>query len=113
MAGRALDPYFEVAAIEFGPIRLQAMRTLLVKQGRPRVTCNRVVKAVRRLFKWAASQELISVSVSDALATVDPLRAHRTTAPELPPVKLVADDVLEATIAHSCGIRDCTADKSS
>ena len=100
MAVRALEPYFDVAAIEFGPLRLQSMRALLVEQGRPRVTCNRVVKAVRRLFKWAASQELIPVSVSDALATVDPLRAHRTTAPELPPVKPVADDVLEATIAQ-------------
>jgi integrase len=100
MAVRALEPYFDVPATEFGPLRLQSMRALLVEQGRPRVTCNRVVKAVRRLFKWAASQELIPVSVSDALATVDPLLAHRTTAPELPPVKPVPDEVLEATIAH-------------
>ncbi len=100
MAVRALEPYFDVPAIEFGPLRLQSMRALLVEQGRPRVTCNRIVTAVRRLFKWAASQELIPVSVSDALATVDPLLANRTTAPELPPVKPVADDVLEATIAH-------------
>lgn len=100
MAVRALEPYFDVPAVEFGPLRLQSMRALLVEQGRPRVTCNRVVKAVRRLFKWAASQELIAVSVSDALATVDPLRAHRTTAPELPPVRPVSDEVLEATIAQ-------------
>jgi hypothetical protein len=100
MAVRALEPYFDVPAVEFGPLRLQSMRALLVEQGRPRVTCNRLVKAVRRLFKWAASQELIPVSVSDALATVDPLRAHRTKAPELPPVKPVPDDVLEATLAH-------------
>jgi hypothetical protein len=100
MAVRALEPYFDVPATEFGPLRLQSMRALLVEQGRPRVTCNRLVKAVRRLFKWAASQELIPVSVSDALATVDPLRAHRTTAPELPPVKPVPDEVVEATIAH-------------
>lgn len=100
MAIRALEPYFDVPAVEFGPLRLQSMRALLVDQGRPRVTCNRVVKAVRRLFKWAASQELIPVATSDALATVDPLRAHRTTAPELPPVRPVSDEVLEATIAH-------------
>jgi integrase len=100
MAIRALEPFFDIPAVKFGPLRLLSMRALLVEQGRPRVTCNRIVKAVRRLFKWAASQELIPVSVSDALATVDPLRAHRTTAPELPPVKPVPDDVLEATIAH-------------
>jgi integrase len=100
MAIRALEPFFDLPAIEFGPLRLQSMRALLVDQGRPRVTCNRIVKTVRRLFKWAASQELIPVAVSNALATVDPLRAHRTTAPELPPVKPVSDEVLEATIAH-------------
>ena len=100
MAVRALEPYFDVPAVEFGPLRLQSMLALLVEQRRPRVTCNRIVKAVRRLFKWAASQELISVATSDALATVDPLLAYRTTAPELPPVRPVPDDVLEATIAH-------------
>lgn len=100
MAVRALEPYFDVPAVEFGPLRLQSMRALLVEQRRPRVTCNRIVKAVRRLFKWAASQELISVATSDALATVDPLLAYRTTAPELPPVRPVPDDVLEATIAY-------------
>ncbi len=51
MAVRPLEPSFDVPAIEFGPLRLQSMRALLVEQGRPRVTCNRVVKAVRRLFK--------------------------------------------------------------
>jgi hypothetical protein len=44
MAIRALEPYFDVPAIEFGPLRLQSMRALLVEQGRPRVTCNRVVR---------------------------------------------------------------------
>jgi integrase len=100
MAIRALEPFFDLPAVQFGPLRLQSMRALLVEHGRPRVTCNRIVKAVRRLFKWAASQELIPVSISDALATVDSLRAYRTPAPELPPVKPVGDDVLEATIAH-------------
>ena len=38
MAVRALEPYFDVPAVEFGPLRLQSMRALLVKQGRPRVT---------------------------------------------------------------------------
>ena len=100
MAIRALEPFFDIPAVHFGPLRLQAMRALLVEQRRPRVTCNRIVNSVRRLFKWAASQELIPVSVSGALATVEPLKANRTTAPELPPVKPVSDEVLEATLAH-------------
>ena len=101
MAIRALESFFDLPAHQFGPLRLQSMRALLVEQGRPRVTCNRVVKAVRRIFKWSASQELIPVGVSTALATVDPLRANRTTAPELPPVTPVPDGVLEATLKHA------------
>lgn len=97
---RALEPYFDVPANDFGPLRLRSMRALLIEQGRPRTTCNRIVKGVRSIFKWAASQELIPVSVSNALYTVEPLRAYRTKAPELPPVKPVPDEVVEATIAH-------------
>lgn len=43
MAFRALEPYLDVPAIELGPLRLESIRALLVEQGRPRVTCNRVV----------------------------------------------------------------------
>ena len=52
------------------------------------------------MFRWAAGQELIPVSVPDALRTVEGLKAGRTEAPEPEPVKPVSDDLVDATLPH-------------
>ncbi len=67
---------------------------------KPRVTINATIKQVRYMFKWAASVELIPVAVWQALSTVPLLKKCRTTAPELPPVRPVAADVIERTLPH-------------
>jgi integrase len=97
----ALEPYDDLPATSFGPKKLQEMRALLVQQGRPRKTCNTIVKSVKRLFRWAESQELVSPGTLHALNTVEPLKRGRTTAAERPPVKPVAEEVIEATIKHA------------
>ena len=96
----ALEPYDDLPVALFGPKKLQEMRALLIHQGRPRKSCNTIVKAVKRLFRWAESQELVAPGTYHALGTVEPLKRGRTTAPELPPVKPVPDEVIEATIRH-------------
>jgi integrase len=96
----ALEPYDDIPAASFGPKKLQEMRALLIEQGRPRKSCNTIVKAVRRLFRWAESQELVAAGTFHALSTVETLKRGRTTAPELPPVKPVSDAVVEATLPH-------------
>lgn len=50
------------------------------------------------MFKWAASEELIPVSIYDALRTVAGLRAGRTDAREPEPVGPVADETVDATL---------------
>jgi integrase len=96
----ALEPYEDLPAEAFGPKKLQEMRTLLVQQGRSRNGCNTIVKAVKRLFRWAESQELVHAGHVHSLETVEPLKKGRTLAPESPPVKPVADSVIDATIKH-------------
>lgn len=100
MALRALFPYADLPAESFGPKALKVVRDSLVREGRPRVTCNRVVKTIRRLFKWAVSEELVSAEVWRGLEAVAPLQKGRTEAPELPPVEEVPDSVVEATIPY-------------
>ncbi len=95
-----LSPFFDVPAASFGPKRLQEMRALLVEQGRSRKGCNTVVKDVKRLFRWAESQELVPGGTVHGLDSVEPLKRGRTTAAELPPVKPVSDAVIEATLKH-------------
>ncbi|MBM4012596.1 MAG: site-specific integrase [Planctomycetes bacterium] len=100
MAARALFPFSDTAAVSFGPKSLKIVRESLVREGRPRVTCNRVVKTIRRMFKWAASEELVPAETWHALESVAALQKGRSTAPELPPVDEVPDQIVRATLPH-------------
>lgn len=97
-AARAVREFHDTPADTFGPRKLTAVLDLLVREKRPRKTCNRMAQAVRRMFKWAAAQELVPASVFDGLATVELLRRGRTAAAELPKVKPVDDATVDATL---------------
>jgi len=100
MALKALFPFSDLPAAAFGPKMLKRMQEMLVREGRPRVTVNRTVKTLRRLFKWAAAEELVPAEVWRSLEAVAPLQKGRTDAPEVPKVKEVPDEVVEATLPH-------------
>jgi integrase len=79
-------------AESFGPLKLKAFRDSLlaevVIQGKKekklsRRYVNAQLSRVRRIFRWAASEELVPESTWTALKSVDGLRAGRTEAPEL------------------------------
>ena len=100
MALRALFPFANAPANSFGPKSLKAVRDALVAEGRPRVTCNRVVNAIRRMFKWAASEELVPSGAWHSLQSVAALQKGRTQAPEVPPVDEVPEAVVNVTLPH-------------
>ena len=100
MALRALFPFSDTPAGTFGPRALKTVRESVVRDGRPRVTCNRVVKTIRRMFKWAASEELVSAEAWHSLETVAALQKGRTDAPEVAPVDEVAEPVVTETLPH-------------
>jgi integrase len=85
-------------AREFGPLKLDLVRKEMVRRGWSRGYTNAAVARIKRCFKWAASQELVSAEVAVALSMVPGLRAGRTQARELPPVAPVPDEVIEATL---------------
>lgn len=90
--------YGRAPAVEFGPAALKAVRQTMIDAGLCRKEINRRTRIVNHTFRWAASEELIPVSVYQALATVDGLKQGRTEAPDHPPVQAVADEVVDATI---------------
>jgi len=112
MGLRALEPYFQLPAAEFGPRLLRRLRDGLVEQeGRRkgpdgkrlrkfRTTINRTVKAIWWIFKWAASMEMVPPDTYHALKTLEPLKKGKTRALELRPVPHVPDEIIEQTIAH-------------
>lgn len=71
---------------KFGPLALQDCQRWMVKEGWTRKTVNSQVNRIRRMFKWAVSQEKIETEVLVALQTVAPLRKGRTDAKERPKV---------------------------
>ena len=78
-----VQPYYGRAmAVDFGPLALKSVREKMIEAGHSRGVINKNVDRIRRMFRWAASEEMIPVTVPQALSTVDGLRKGRTTARE-------------------------------
>ena len=95
-----MELYGTAPAVTFGPKALDAVRSKIVETGVKRATVNDRVDVIRRVFKWAASQELIPAGIYHALQTVNGLRRGRTTAPESEPVRPVPEHVVTAVLKH-------------
>jgi len=75
--------YDTALACDFGPRALKAVRQYMIDtEGLSRKVVNNRVNRIRRIFKWAVSEELLPSSVYEALRTVDGLRYGRTHARE-------------------------------
>jgi hypothetical protein len=72
--------YGETSAAGFGPLAVKAVRQRFIDVGWCRTLVNQHVGRLKRAFKWAASEELVSVAVHQALTTVQGLQRGRTTA---------------------------------
>ena len=101
LAARALkELYGHTLAKEFGPRSLKAIQQHLVGGNLARTEINRRVRRIRRIFKWAESEELIPASVHQALTTVSPLAWGRSKARETEPVQPVPESVVLATLPY-------------
>ena len=94
------DLYGLTPAAEFGPLALDAVRQHMIGRGWCRTLINRRVERVKRVFKWAASKELIPAAVEAALRTVPGLQKGRTAARESDPVTPVDPHHVEACLPH-------------
>ena len=90
--------YGDTPAVDFGPLALKSLRQRMIEEGQSRKYINLNVGRIKRMFKWAVSEELIPVTVYQALATVPGLQKGRTKAHETEPIKPVADELVEATL---------------
>lgn len=108
--------YGETLAKDFGPRALKAVREKLIQEetppeaseeeaGKPRERlkrgacrnyANQSIARVKRVFKWAVAEELISPTVYAALEAVPGLRRGRSTARETAPVRPVPEAHIEA-----------------
>lgn len=74
-----------------------AVRDALVRSGIARVTVNRYMERIRRLWTWALDEGLLTATQKAELTQVHNLKAFRSAAPETEPVRPVDDSVVAAT----------------
>ncbi len=83
---RALrEMYGKEPAADFGPLKLKAVRQGWVVAKLSRGEVNRRVAIVKRIFKWAASEELVGAGVYTSLATVAGLQKGGRSRPRRSP----------------------------
>lgn len=92
--------YGDLAAREFSPLKLKAVRATMVDKGWCRKVVNDMVHRVKRLFRWASENELVPPTVHHALRDVMGLKQGRSKVRESQPVKPVSEPVIEQTIRH-------------
>jgi len=92
--------YASLPAAEFGPLDLKAVIAEMVKKGWARSYVNHTIGRLKRIFKWAASEEMIPATAWHGLLAVAGLKRGRTAAVEREPVKPVSADVIEKTREH-------------
>ncbi len=101
---RELSPltklYARLAAVEFSPLKLKAVRELMIEAGWCRPSVNHAVGTIKRCFKWATENEMVPPHVHHGLLAVGGLRAGRSEAREPEPVKPVALDAVDAVLPH-------------
>jgi integrase len=117
--------YGHTPAKDFGPLALKAVREAMIRQlvvnkvkvrnadtgklewrtkvvrlGLSRKSINQNVGRVKRVFKWAVSEELVPAGVLIGLQSVRGLQAGRSEAVETVPVLPVPAAHVEATLPH-------------
>ena len=102
--------YQNLAAEDFGPIALKAVRQRMIESHKQptknnrsrkplcRKELNRRVQIVKQVFKWAVAEEMIRPTVYQALQAVPGLKKGRTDVADHPPVTAIPDEVINATV---------------
>lgn len=94
-----LKLYGSTPANDFGPLALKAVRECMIEtEGLSRKVVNARINRIRRIFKWAVSEELVPSSVFESLRTVTGLHFGRCKARETEPVKPVPLAFVEPVI---------------
>ena len=90
--------YGETRAADFGPKDLKLVRQSLIDRQLSRRYINDTIGRLKRMFRWAVSEELLPPNVYEAVRTVDGLRRGRSQAREPERIEPVSDTDIEATL---------------
>src|SRR5262249_51864667 len=94
------EQYAHDLASSFGPTKLKKIRQQWVESGLVRSQINKRVGRVRRCFQWAVEEELVDVTVFQALDAIKELRRGRSDAREGKKVLPVEESHVEAVLPY-------------
>ncbi len=109
VANRVNELFPSSSVNDFGPKALEAVRNSFLVRGyvrggirRPytRQYLNRIAKKIREIFKWGCYQEMVPIGIYEALKTVPPLRAGRTSAIESRGRRFLSDEEIETVLDY-------------
>jgi integrase len=84
-------------AIAFGPRRLKVVRLQMIeKHDWSRTYIKGQIQRIRQMFRWAAGEELIPISVYEQLTAVQGLRVGESGVRETSAVQPIADEMVDA-----------------
>lgn len=92
--------YGEHDATSFGPLAFKAIRQVWIESDHARSNINKNAGRLKRIFKWAVSEELVGPDIYQALDAVEGLKKGRTECREADPVLPVEIERVEATMVH-------------
>jgi integrase len=92
--------YGKTLAAEFGPRRFKTVREKFLEKDWSRPYANRQAQRVRRVIKWAVSEELLPGECLHRLTAVEGLRRGDPGTRETEPVRPVPEAFIEAVKPH-------------
>ncbi|MFO0906315.1 MAG: site-specific integrase [Pirellulales bacterium] len=95
-----VEEFGTTLASDFGPLALKRVRERMIEKGHCRTSINDMVHRIRRMFAWAVENELVDVTVHEALRRVACLRVGRTEARESERILPVSVATVNATLPH-------------
>lgn len=110
-----LNRYSDLLAEDFSPKKLRKVREDMIDAGLARKTINDRTARIKRLFKWAVSEELVPQFVFESLQSIDGLRKNRAIPrvdninelvkpKETKRIKAVADKHVDASLPYMSNV---------
>ena len=101
LALRALQRLYGRSETErFGPSALKVVRQTMIDAGHSRTYINKNINRIRRMIRWATSEEFLPSGIYHSLQSVEGLKAGRTEAPEPQPIRPVPDEAIAAVLPY-------------
>ncbi|MCK4998447.1 MAG: site-specific integrase, partial [Anaerohalosphaera sp.] len=86
---------------EFGPLKLKEVRQYMIDTQLARKTINDRISCIKRMFRWAASEEIVPASTYHALQTVEGLKRGRSGVKETSRVLPVPENHVRAILPYT------------